>query len=77
MIWESIETAPKDGTPILGYANGKLAVVIWSEFGKEWELMVSGTYAEDNIWWPVLWSKIHLLNHPVQPAGADSDRKPQ
>jgi len=61
MTWKEISTAPKDGTPIIGYAGGEYTVVEW--FGSEvgvgyWSLSVTGTYAEDGEWWPTHWHQI-------------------
>ena len=58
MDWQPIETAPKDGTPILGYSDvyGDMAVVHWH--AKTWRLLVSGDYAEDDEWFPDQWAPI-------------------
>ncbi len=60
--WQPIETAPKDGTAILGYAfyplsfgGGRCAVVYWDGDEEEWDLVVKGSYAEDGIWMPEYW----------------------
>lgn len=60
MNWQPIETAPKDGTPILGYGvDGELmAVVYWYRWGGGWRLMVSGDFAEDDEWFPDQWAPI-------------------
>jgi len=58
MTWKEISTAPKDGTPIIGYADGIYTVVAWSDFGGYWSLAVVGLYAEDGEWWPTHWHKI-------------------
>ena len=52
--WQPIETAPKDGTHILGYADGEMTVVYW--FSEEcWQITVSGLHADDGEWWPTHW----------------------
>ena len=53
--WQLIETAPRDGTVILGYADGEMATVEWCDLGKYWSLMVEGSYAEDGEWTPTHW----------------------
>ena len=63
MIWEPIDTAPKDGTPILAFRYGELAVVEWYEspipMWSRWKLVVSGGGdGEDDEFTPELWSKI-------------------
>lgn len=66
MIWELIDTAPKDGTPILGWDKTGMAVVQWVEFThvitKErlgyWRLLVNDAFSTDDEWDPELWSKI-------------------
>jgi hypothetical protein len=55
MEWQPIETAPKDGRPVLGYRAGDMATVEWRATWKEWALVVPGTYAEDDDWEPTHW----------------------
>lgn len=54
----SMETAPRDGTPILGWANGEFATVRWYPPNDEtgwWSLCVAGKHAEDCEWEPAEW----------------------
>jgi hypothetical protein len=59
--WQPIETAPKDGMPVLGYADGDMATVVWrmsATYGERagtWALVTSGSFAEDDRWWPTHW----------------------
>lgn len=57
--WHPIETAPRDGTPILGYADGIQTTVQWNALaGQEygwWNLVETGAYAEDGQWTPTHW----------------------
>jgi hypothetical protein len=57
MEWQPIETAPRDGTHILGYADGEMAAVYclptWYDDG--WSLSVSGKPASDSYFWPTHW----------------------
>jgi len=57
MMWRDIGTAPKD-RPLLGYADGVMAVVEWHEWqvGKGyWNLTETGSFAEDGEWNPTHW----------------------
>jgi hypothetical protein len=55
--WQPIETAPRDETYILGYADGEMTVVHWRDYDGEgcWQLAVSGLHADDGEWWPTHW----------------------
>lgn len=57
MKWQPIETAPKDGTLIVGFFDKKMAVVSWRRFGGSsfWELCVCGDQAESSEWFPTHW----------------------
>lgn len=67
MTWQLIDTAPQDGTSILGYADGVFAVVHWYnsprcnsplvEIGY-WSLDVYGAFAEDSEWTPTHWQPL-------------------
>jgi hypothetical protein len=56
MEWQPIETAPKDGTPVLGYrdVDGVMATVYWTTWGG-WSLVAPGGYAEEDDWEPTHW----------------------
>jgi hypothetical protein len=66
MEWQLIETAPKDGTPVLGYHTGKMTMttVYWGLWN-EWQLVESGTYPEDDDWLPTHW--MPLPAPPTEP----------
>ncbi len=66
--WQPIETAPKDGTQILGFADGRMAVVQWWEDFRYWSLVVCGAYADDGEWWPTHWQPL-----PEPPASPTPD----
>ena len=59
--WLDIKAAPKDGRPILGYAQGDMATVYWFQwkvgdrYDGYWNLCVSGTFTEDDEWNPEFW----------------------
>jgi hypothetical protein len=58
MDWQPIDSAPMDGTPILGYAGGECAVVRYRMLGNYWSLCVCGAWAEDSEWTPTLWQPL-------------------
>ena len=62
--WQPIETAPKDGTPILGYCEGYMTTVEWVALGGFWNLCECGKFAEDGEWNPTHWQ---LLPEPPRP----------
>ncbi|MFA4899915.1 MAG: hypothetical protein WC563_10350 [Brevundimonas sp.] len=61
--WQDISTAPKDGTKVLGWAEGDYTVVEWSS-GGYWTLSECGAYASDGEWWPTHWMPL-----PAAPTG--------
>jgi hypothetical protein len=62
--WQPIETAPRDGTPILGVSGSTMTTVEWDgDIGGYWSLIVCGSYAEDGEWWPTHW--MPLPNPPA------------
>jgi len=69
MEWQPIETAPKDGTPVLGYADGGIATVTWIQsttygaWAGSWGLLLPGTDSENLMWWPTHWMPL-----PAPPA---------
>ena len=48
--WETMASAPKNGTHILAWDGQTMAVVYWSVFNGrgEWDLVDSGAWSEDN-----------------------------
>lgn len=60
--WKTIDTAPKDGRPILGYARGTMTVVSWYAARESphgwWNLVEPGAYAEDEEWSPTHWTAL-------------------
>jgi hypothetical protein len=54
-LWQPIETAPRDGTHILGIANGVMTTVYFEGY---FTLVECGSYAEDGEWWPTHWMKL-------------------
>ena len=56
--WQSMESAPRDGTPILALVRlgrdiVQPTVIEWE--GDEWQLSVCGSYASDGDCEPVSW----------------------
>jgi hypothetical protein len=64
--WEPIDSAPKDGSSILGYADSSFAVVEWYR-GGWWSLSEPGAYAEDSEWNPTHWMPL-----PEPPMSGDN-----
>jgi hypothetical protein len=62
MNWQTITTAPKDGTKVLGYALGAYAVVFWHASTATahgyWTLAEPGSYAEDTDFEPAWWQPL-------------------
>lgn len=56
--WQSMDSAPKDGTPILGYCQGDITVIAWNKYGKYWNLTETGTQAEDGEWFATHWRSL-------------------
>lgn len=61
--WQPIETAPKDGTPILGFDGDDMTVVKYSAPSNPaskgyWTLLICGSYAEDGDWTPEFWQPL-------------------
>lgn len=69
--WQPIETAPRDGMPILGYKNGNMATVRW--LWGDWSLCIPGGYAEEDDWNPTHWMP---LPEPPAEAVEAAGRKP-
>lgn len=64
--WQPIETAPKDGTPILGFSDGVMTTVFWENNSSPrrwteggWKLCVGFHYdSDDGEWWPEYWQPL-------------------
>lgn len=60
--WLPIESAPKNGTPILGWEGLMMTTVKWSEArGSDYgylALVEAGHYAEDDEWQPTHWQPL-------------------
>ncbi len=77
-MWKPIETAPKDGTPILGYADGEMTTVQWivPEMYPDngyWGLVICGSHPEDGEWNPTHWDD--LPDSPESEQGRADGRK--
>jgi uncharacterized protein DUF551 len=44
-LWRSITSAPQDGTEVLVFVNGHVAVAIWTE--GRWQAIVAGQRVSD------------------------------
>ena len=53
--WQQIDTAPKDGSAILAWAEGTTTTVYWHEVLESWELCHCGAFAESGQFWPQYW----------------------
>ncbi len=61
MSWQPIDTAPKDGTPILGWDGRDLAVVYWYAFehpGGAWFLSTVDLSGADGLSQPTHWQPL-------------------
>jgi hypothetical protein len=63
-LWKPVETAPRDGTHILGIADGIMTTVYFADY---FQLVVCGAHAEDGEWWPTHWMEL--------PEGRPEERK--
>ena len=55
MQWQDIESAPRDGTAILGFADGTMTTVEYFVERGYWSLCECGAYAADCEWNPTHW----------------------
>jgi hypothetical protein len=59
MEWQPIESAPRDGTHILGYADGEMTTVYWEPgsvgIHPHWCLVVVVCWVEGDEFWPTHW----------------------
>jgi hypothetical protein len=53
--WQAIETAPKDGTPIIGWDGYDMSTCYWKAYENQWRLCVPGFRAQDADFEPVMW----------------------
>lgn len=58
MKWMPIETAPKDATHILAYADGAITTVYWFDLGSSWELVKCGAGAYEGEFEPTHWMQL-------------------
>ena len=65
--WQPIETAPKDGRAILGWADDVITTVYWHSSLRDWELCECGAFATDGAFSPEFWMPV-----PQDPTPEDS-----
>ncbi|WP_409021373.1 DUF551 domain-containing protein [Dyadobacter sp. CY261] len=53
-MWQPIETAPKDGTEVLGWDGVNRFTCRYKKWGN-WDLLVCGSYAGDGDCFPTHW----------------------
>jgi hypothetical protein len=60
VMWQPIETAPKDGTPVLIWSNGRLYDALWDEdeYNPETEEFTGG--------WKARWAEIDSYSVSVK-----------
>ena len=70
MTWQPIDTAPKDGTPILGWDGEHIAICYWYQYKLQslfrsrrvsggWYLSTTGGMQEDSgSWLPTHWQPL-------------------
>ena len=56
--WQRIETAPKDGRAILGWADDVITTVYWDSGLRDWELCECGAFATDGAFSPEFWMPV-------------------
>ena len=62
--WQPIETAPKDGSAILAWAEGTTTTVYWDEGLESWELCQCGAFADSGEFWPQYWMPVPAAPKP-------------
>jgi len=66
-LWRNMQSAPTDGTNILGFKDGVMATVRWMALEQYWTLCVPGTFTLYHDWEPTKWM-------PLPPAPKAGDR---